>query len=62
MWPFLSLQNGGNSPQKKTFGYIISIYFIFSKKWLRFMMISMIELKCFQINLTLDFFMSLRLE
>jgi len=26
------LQNGGNSPQKKTLNYIINIYFKFSKK------------------------------
>jgi hypothetical protein len=32
MWiAFLYLQNGGNSPQK-IFGYIINIYFKFSKK------------------------------
>jgi hypothetical protein len=46
---------------KKPLGYIIDIYFKFSKKK-RFMIISKIELKCFQINLTLELFMCLRLE
>jgi len=30
--PFLRSQNHGNSPHKKTFGYIINIYFKFFKK------------------------------
>jgi hypothetical protein len=41
---------------KKTFGYIINIYLIFFKKRMKFMMISKIELKFFQI------FMCLRLN
>jgi hypothetical protein len=31
-WFFFVLQNGGNSLAEKTFGYIINIYFKFSKK------------------------------
>jgi hypothetical protein len=47
---------------KKTFGYIINIYFHFKKNWIRFMMISKIEIECFQINLMLNLLMHLRLE
>jgi hypothetical protein len=47
---------------KKIFGNIINIYLKFQINWIRFMMISKIELKCFQINLMLEFFMCLRLE
>jgi hypothetical protein len=48
--------------QKKTFGYIINIYFKFQKIWIKFMMISEIEFNCFQINFMLELFMCLRLE
>jgi hypothetical protein len=34
----------------------------FQKYWIRFMIISKIELKCFEINLMLELFMCLRLE
>jgi hypothetical protein len=47
---------------KKTFGYIINIYFHFKKNWIRFMMISKIAIECFQINLMLNLLMHLRLE
>jgi len=36
--------------KNKFFGYMINIYFKFSKDWIRFMMISKIEFKCFQID------------
>jgi hypothetical protein len=41
-----------------------SLIFIlkFQINWIRFMMISKIELKCFQINLILEIFLCLRLE
>jgi len=56
----LCLQNGGNSPQKKnSFTSLINIYFLFSKNWIKFIMISKIELKSFQINLMLELFMCL---
>jgi hypothetical protein len=58
---FLCLQNGENSA-KKNFGYIINIYFKYSKNWIRFIIISKFKLKCFQINLMLKLFMCLRLE
>jgi hypothetical protein len=59
---FLCLQNGGNSLPKKHL--VTSFIFIlkFQKHWIRFMMISNIELKFFQLNLMLEFFMCLRLE
>jgi hypothetical protein len=38
---------------KKTFSYII--YYRISKTFDKFMMISIIKLKCFQINLMLEF-------
>jgi hypothetical protein len=43
---------------------VTSLIFIlkFQKNWIRFMMISDIELKCFKINLMLDLFMCFRLE
>ncbi len=46
----------------KTFSYIINIYFKLKKNWIRFMMISKIELKCFQMNLMLELFMCLSLK
>jgi hypothetical protein len=55
----LCLQNGGNSPQK-IFNYI-NIYFNVLKLLDKFLMISNIELKIFQINLMLELFMCLRL-
>jgi hypothetical protein len=56
-WAFLCLQNGGNSPPKKPL--VTSLVFVlnFQKNWIRFMMISKIEIKCFQINLMLKLFM-----
>jgi hypothetical protein len=61
-WPFLCLQNVWNSPQKKH--VVISLIFIskIQKNWIRFMVISKIELKLFQINLMFKFFMCLKLE
>jgi len=47
---FLRLQNGINSSHKR-FNYIINVYFKFSIKLTRFIMISMIKLKIFQVNL-----------
>jgi hypothetical protein len=59
---FLCFQNGGNSPPKKPL--VTSSIFILNlkKNWIRFMMISKIKLKCFQINLMLELFMCLRLK
>ncbi len=54
-WRFTTKKNKIN-------GYIINIYFKISKHWIRFMMVSEIELKYFQINLMLELFMRLRLE
>jgi hypothetical protein len=53
-WPFLCLQNGGNSPWEKT--SITSLIFIlkFQKNWIRYIMMSNIELQSFQINLMLE--------
>jgi len=43
---------------------VASLIFIlkFQKHWIRVMMISNIELKCFKINLMLELFMCLELE
>ncbi len=56
------LQNGGNVPLKKHLVTSLIIILVFQKNWIRFMMISKIELKCFQINLVLELFMCLRLQ
>jgi hypothetical protein len=60
--PSLCLQNGKISPNQNLL--VMSLIFIlnFQKNWIRFMMISTIELKSFQINLVLELFMCLRLE
>jgi hypothetical protein len=52
----LCLQNGGNSPSKKH--SITSLIHIlnFQKNWIRFIMISNVELKKFQINFMLKLF------
>jgi len=42
--PILCLQNGGNSPPKKKFSYIINIYFNVFKTLDKFIIISKIEL------------------
>jgi hypothetical protein len=48
---------------KKTFGYITNIFVLnFQENWIRSVMISKIELICFQINLMLELFMCLRLK
>ncbi len=47
---------------KEKFNYIINIFFNFQKKLIRFVMISNIELKSFQINFMLKLFMCLMLE
>jgi hypothetical protein len=58
---FLYLQNGGNSPPKEKL--ITSMFIlIFSKKLDKFMMISKIELKNFQIYFMLTLFIFLRLD
>jgi hypothetical protein len=50
------LKNGENSPLKKPL--VTSLIFIlkFEKNWIKFIVISKIELKCFEINLMLDVF------
>jgi hypothetical protein len=46
----------------KKIGFIISIYFKFSTNWIRFIMISKIKLRIFQVSLMLKFFICLILE
>jgi hypothetical protein len=53
------LLNGGNSPQ---FVFTSLVFFLINFFWIRFIMISKIKLKFFQINLMLELFMCLMLE
>jgi hypothetical protein len=59
-WPFLYLQNGGNSPQKKPLAKSLIFILKFQKHWIWFIVFSKIELKFLQINLTLELFMCLK--
>jgi hypothetical protein len=54
----LYLQNDENSPTKKPLVTSLTFIVNFQKNWIRFMMISKIEIKGFQINLMLELFMS----
>jgi len=56
------LQNDENSPQRNPLVTSLIYIFILKNHWIRFMMISKIELKCFQINFMPKVFMCLRSE
>jgi hypothetical protein len=56
------LQIDENSPQRKPLVTSLVYIFILKNHWIKFMMISKIDLKCFQINFMLNVFMCLRSE
>ncbi len=56
------MQIDENSPQRKPLVTSLVYIFILKNHWIKFMMISKIDLKCFQINFMLNVFMCLRSE